>query len=307
MGAVALSNGLLLFSLLFLLASFGSGLMITPSYGVAAALFPERRGFAASFVTSFYSFAGFVGPSSAGYLLASYGWDAPFEAFASVGLVFFLVFLAVLGTGVRSSSRSALGTFGELLRKRVILVLAVAAFFADFGFLVYLSWTPKFLVSSFGASSGNATTIDSLFGVGLGLGGLGTLAGGALFDRIGGRKSATLSAVLPAMAMVGVYLANSYAVAILFVLLTGILANMFWSLLTAMCQVNVPEGKRTAATSLVQTSGFVGAFLGPGIAGLAGGPVSSVLISTAAVPYLLLMVVVVCFYRDPARLAPPRT
>jgi len=307
MGAITISHGLLSFSLLFLLASFGSGLMITPSYGVAAALFPERRGFAASFVTSFYSFAGFVGPSSAGYLLASYGWDAPFAAFASVGLVFFLVFLAVLGTGARSSSANALNTFGELLHKRVILALAVAAFFADFGFLVYLSWTPKFLLSTFGASGGSATTIDSLFGVGLGLGGLGTLTGGALFDRIGGRKSATLSAVLPAMAMFGVYVANSYALAILFVILTGILANMFWSLLTAMCQVNVPQEKRTAATSLVQTSGFVGAFLGPGIAGAAGGPVASVLISTAAVPYLLLMVVVVFFYRDPASIVPPRT
>jgi len=82
---------------------------------------------------------------------------------------------------------------------------------------------------------------------------------------------------------------------------------MFWSLLTAMCQVNVPEERRTAATSLVQTSGFVGAFLGPGIAGIAGGPVSSVLIMTAAVPYILLMAVVVFFYRDPARPAPPRT
>jgi len=307
MGAITISHGLLSFSLFFLLASFGSGLMITPSYGVAAALFPERRGFAASFVTSFYSFAGFVGPSSAGYLLASYGWDAPFAAFASVGLVFFLVFLAVLGTGARSSSANALNTFGELLHKRVILALAVAAFFADFGFLVYLSWTPKFLLSTFGASGGSATTIDSLFGVGLGLGGLGTLTGGALFDRIGGRKSATLSAVLPAMAMFGVYVANSYALAILFVILTGILANMFWSLLTAMCQVNVPQEKRTAATSLVQTSGFVGAFLGPGIAGAAGGPVASVLISTAAVPYLLLMVVVVFFYRDPASIVPPRT
>ncbi len=307
MAAVAVSHGLVSFSLFFLLASFGSGLMITPSYGVAAALFPERRGFAASFVTSFYSFAGFVGPSSAGYLLASYGWDAPFAEFAAVGLAFFLVFLAVLGTGARSTSASALRTFGELLRKRVILVLAVAAFFADFGFLVYLSWTPKFLISSFGASGGSSTTIDSLFGVGLGLGGLGTLTGGALFDRIGGRKSATIAAILPAMAMLGVYLANSYAVAILFVILTGILANMFWSLVTAMCQVNVPEDRRTAATSLVQTSGFVGAFLGPGIAGVLGGPVSSVLIFTTAVPYLLLMLVVVFFYRDPPRISPSRT
>jgi len=306
MGAVTVSGGLLSFSVPFLVASFGSGLMITPSYGVAAALFPERRGLAASFVTSFYSFAGFVGPSSAGYLLASYGWDAPFAAFAAVGLVFFLVFLAVLGTGVRSTSTSALSTFGELLRKRVILVLAVAAFFADFGFLVYLSWTPKFLLSSFGASGVSATTIDSFFGIGLGLGGLGTLAGGTLFDRIGGRKSATLSAILPATVMVGVYEANSYAVAIVFVILTGILANMFWSLLTAMCQLNVPKEERTAATSLVQTSGFVGAFLGQGIAGVAGGPVSSVLILTSAVPYLLLMVVVVFFYRDPARSAVPK-
>jgi MFS family permease len=307
MGAITLTSGLLFFSLLFLLASFGSGLMITQSYGVAAALFPERKGFAASFVTSFYSFAGFVGPSTAGYLLAAYGWHAPFAGYAAVGLVFFVVFLAVLGTGVRTSSTSALSTFGELLRRRVILVLAVAAFFADFGFLVYLSWTPKFLVSSFGAAGWSATTIDSIFGVGLGLGGLGTLASGTLFDRIGGRKSATLSAVLPAIAMFGVYLANSFAVAILFVLLGGILANMFWPLLTAMCQVNVPEEKRTAATSVVQTAGFVGAFLGPGIAGVAGGPVSTVLILTSAVPYLLLMVVVASFYRDPKRSAPPRT
>jgi len=306
MAVISVSAGLLSFSAPFLIAAFGSGLMITPSYGVAAALFPERRGFAASFVTSFYSFAGFLGPSSAGFLLASYGWDAPFAAFAAVGLVFFLVFVAVLGTGLRSSSTSALGTFGDLLRKRVIVVLAVAAFFADFGFLVYLSWTPKFLITSFSSSGASTTTIDSFFGIGLGLGGVGTLVGGALFDRIGGRKSASLAAILPAIAMLGVYLANSYEVAIFFVLLTGILANMFWSLLTAMCQVNVPEERRTAATSLVQTSGFVGAFLGPGIAGVAGGPVSSVLILTSAVPYLLLMVVVVFFYRDPIRAVLPK-
>ncbi len=304
MGVVAVSSGLLSFSIPFLVAAFGSGLMITPSYGVAAAMFPGRRGLAASFVTSFYSFAGFVGPSSAGFLLASYGWDAPFAAFAAIGLLFFVVFVAVLGTGVSSTSTTAFSAFGELLRKRVILVLAVSAFFADFGFLVYLSWTPKFLLSSFGASGVSSTTIDSFFGIGLGLGGLGTLAGGTLFDRVGGRRSATLSAVLPAISMLGVYEARSYPVAILFVILTGILGNMFWSLLTAMCQVNVPEGRRTAATSLVQTSGFVGAFLGPGIAGVVGGPVSSVLVFTSAVPYLLLLVMVVGFYRDPPSAQP---
>jgi len=74
---------------------------------------------------------------------------------------------------------------------------------------------------------------------------------------------------------------------------------MFWSLITAMCQVNVPEEKRTAATSVVQTSGFVGAFLGPGIAGVAGGPVAPVLIATSVLPYVVLMAVVLTLYRDP--------
>jgi len=307
MGTIVLSNGLVFFSLFFLLASFGSGLMITPSYGLAAALFPQRRGFAVSFVTSGYNFSGFVGPAATGYLLATYGWDAPFAAFAAIAIAFFLVFLGVLGRGVPSSSTSALSTFTELLRTRVIMVLAVAAFFADFGFLAYLSWAPKFLVSNFGAAGGGATTIDSVFGIGLGLGGFGTLAGGSLFDRIGGRKSATISGVLPAVVLIGVYLANSFTLAVAFVLLTGLFSNMFWSLLTAMCQVNVPPERRTAATSVVQTAGFVGAFLGPGIAGVAGGPVASVLILTSAVPFGVLALVVAFLYRDPKRSEPPKT
>jgi len=307
MGAITLTSGILLFSLLFILAAFGSGLMITPSYGLAAAVFPNRKGLAASFVSASYNFAGFVGPASAGYLLTYYGWHAPFAEFAAVGLVFFGVFLAVLGGGISSSSTNALKTFAELARNKVILVIAVGAFLGDFGFLTYLSWTPKFLASSFGAAGGSATTIDTFFGIGLGLGGLGTLAGGGLFDKIGGRRSATLSGVLPALAMVGVYLANSFTVAVFFVLLTGMLANVFWALTTAMCQVNVPAERRTAATSLVQTSGFVGAFLGPGVAGAAGGPVSGVLILTAAVPYILLAVLVSTFYRDPRPSSPPRT
>ncbi len=307
MGAVTVSNGLTLFSFLFLVASFGSGLMITPSYGVAAELFPKRRGFAASFVTSGYSFSGFVGPSTAGYLLTAYGWYAPFAAFAVIGVVFFAVVLAALGRGVRSSSVSPLNAFNELLRMRVIRVVAVAAFFADFGFLVYLSWAPKFLFSSFGAAGASVTTIDTFFGVGLGLGGIGTLLGGSLFDRIGGRKSATLAGILPAAVLLGVYLADSFVVALVFVILVGFFGNMFWSLITAMCQVSVPEGRRTAATSLVQTAGFVGALLGPGIAGVAGGSVYWVLILTSAVPYLVLASVAAFLYRDPERSSPPRT
>jgi MFS transporter, DHA1 family, inner membrane transport protein len=307
MGVTTVANSLPVFSGLFLVASFGSGLMITPSYGLASALIPQRKGFAVSFVTSGYNFAGFVGPSATGYLLTAYGWGAPFAAFAVLGIAFFFVFLAALGRGVRSASTSPLSTFAELLRTKVIRVLAVAAFFADLGFLVYLSWAPKFLLSSFASGGASATTIDTIFGVGLGLGGIGTLAGGALFDRFGGRKSATLAGVLPAIVLFGVFVANSFVLAVVFVLLTGLFANMFWSLITAMCQVSVPEERRTAATSVVQTAGFVGALLGPGIAGVIGGPVPPVLILTSAAPYVVLAVVVASLYRDPKPSTPPRT
>ncbi len=307
MAAVTISAGIAAFSALFLVASLGSGLVITPSYSIAAALFPKRKGFAASYVSAGYNFAGFIGPAATSYLLAGYGWNAPFLMFTGVGLLIFLVVIAVLGRGAPPSSGSGLRSFASLLKIRVVRVLSLAVFFADLGFLVYLSWAPKFLALNFGATASDATTLDSVFGIGLGLGGLGTLAGGNLYDRIGGRKSIVVAGLLPAGALVGTYLAPSFLVVVVFVLLTGILGNIFWPLITAMCQENVSQQDRTAATSVVQTAGFVGAFIGPGLAGAAGGPIAPVLLLTSAAPYLVLTFIGGVFYVDPKRQAAPRT
>jgi len=85
--------------------------------------------------------------------------------------------------------------------------------------------------------------------------------------------------------------------------LTGFLCNSFWPLMTAMAQVSVPEGQVTSATSLVQTAGFIGAFIGPGLAGLIGGAVSSALILATVVPYVVFFSVILTSYRNPR--APP--
>jgi len=181
-----------------------------------------------------------------------------------------------------------------------VLVLAVADFFADLGFLVFVSWTPKYLISAFSVTGGGTATIDTIFGVGVGLGGLGALTAGVLFDRLGGRRSALLSASLSALAFAGLYLATPLPLALAVVLVTGFLSNSFWPLLTAMAQVSVPEGQVTSATSVVQTAGFVGAFIGPGLAGLIGGAVSSALVLATVVPYAVFFVVIMTWYRDPA-------
>jgi MFS transporter, ACS family, hexuronate transporter len=297
--AVLAAHSLLEFSAFFFLASFGTGLVITPSYGVIASLLPERRGLAVSLISAAYSSGGFVGPSLAGYLLVWRGWDAPFAALAVIGAGFTIFFGAVLGRSKSGSVQRSI-SYRKALASRAVVVLACADFFADLGFLVFVSWTPKYLISAFAVSGGGTATIDTIFGVGVGLGGVGALAAGVLFDRIGGRRSILLMGSLSALSFLGLYLASPLPLALILVLVAGFLSNSFWPLLTAMAQVSVPEGQRTSAISVVQTAGFVGAFIGPGLAGLIGGAVSSALILATVVPYAAFLSIIATGYRNPA-------
>lgn len=297
-GLVLAASELAEFSAVFFAASFGIGLVITPSYGVIALLLPERRGLAVSLVSTAYSSGGFVGPSLAGYLVVYHGWDAPFLALALIGVAFTAFFAAM---NRRSGARAASSpiSFAGVIRKRAVLALSVADFFADFGFLVFVSWTPKYLISTFTATGGTAATVDTIFGVGVGLGGIGALVAGAMFDRIGGRRSLLFCGGLSAISFVALYLSAPLALALSIVLFAGFLSNTFWPLFTAMAQVSVPEGQVTSATSVVQTAGFVGAFLGPGVAGVLGGAASPAMLATTVVPYTVFLCVVLGFYRDP--------
>src|SRR5271155_5888694 len=301
--AVPAAHSLPEFSVFFFLASFGTGLVITPSYGVIASLLPGRRGLAVSLISAAYSSGGFVGPSLAGFLLVYRGWDAPFAALAVIGAGFAVFFAVVLRRSAREQQARPPISYRRALASRAMVALAAADFFADLGFLVFVSWTPKYLITAFSVTGGGTATVDTVFGIGVGLGGVGALVSGVLFDRLGGRKSALLSGGLSAMSLLALYLASPLPLALAIVLLTGFLCNSFWPLMTAMAQVSVPEGQVTSATSLVQTAGFIGAFIGPGLAGLIGGAVSSALILATVVPYVVFFSVILTSYRNPR--APP--
>jgi MFS family permease len=303
--AVVATRSLWEFSAFFFIASFGTGLVITPSYGVIALLLPGRRGFAVSLISAAYSSGGFVGPSLAGYLLVYRGWDAPFVALALIGAAFTAFFAAVLGRSRRAELSQSPISYAKALASRAIVALVVADFFADLGFLVFVSWTPKYLISAFAVSGGGTATIDSVFGIGVGLGGVGALTAGVLFDRLGGKRSALLMGGLSGLSFAGLYLATPLSLALVLVLVAGFLSNSFWPLFTAMAQVSVPEGQVTSATSVVQTAGFIGAFIGPGLAGLIGGAVSSALILTTVVPYAIFLFVILTRYQNPAAAGRP--
>jgi MFS family permease len=298
---VVSAQSLLAFSSLFFLASLGIGMVITPSYGIIASLLPGRRGLAVSLLSASYSSGGFVGPSLAGYLLVSYGWDSPFVALAVIGGVFTAFFAAMFARSGKRTRPQGQISFRKALASRAIMALAIADFFADLGFLVFVSWTPKYLISAFSVSGARTATVDTVFGIGVGLGGVGALAAGVLFDRLGGKRSAILSGALTALSLGCLYVATPLTLALGVVLVSGFISNSFWPLVTAMAQVSVREDLVTSATSVVQTAGFIGAFIGPALAGLIGGAESPALILSTVVPFVIFLLVIVSMYNEPPR------
>lgn len=305
-GAVAETRSLGVFSAVFFLASLGIGMVITPCYAIVASLLPERRGLAVSLLSAAYSSGGFVGPSLAGFLIVYYGWSAPFLALAIIGAGFTAFFAAMFGRQREKEPKQRPIQYRKVLGSRAILALCVADFFADFGFLVFVSWTPKYLISAFAVTGGAAASVDTVFGVGVGLGGVGALAAGVMFDRMGGRKSILLCGGLSAVSFAGLYLATPLSLALVVVVVTGFLSNTFWPLMTAMAQVSVGEEQVTSATGVVQSAGFLGAFLGPAVTGLIGGAVSAPLLLTTVLPYAAFLLTIAAFYRGAERrLSPP--
>jgi MFS transporter, ACS family, hexuronate transporter len=295
---VATGVNLIAFLTLFTIASFGSGLIIPTSYAVVASILPQRRGIGAGLVSSAYNLAGLIGPAIVGYLLLYYEWSTSLLFIPVGGVVAVIVYLAVIPSTAGNAPPAPKGQFRSLLANRTILLLAMGGFLADAAFVTYLSWTPKFLLTSFDVSGSATALVDLLFGVGIGLGGLGIFVAGFLFDRIGGRTSAVLGGAAATGATLGVYLSSSLLVAVALVVVGSFFLNWFWSLLTVMSQTSVPKESRSASTSLVQTAALLGAFVGPGLAGILGGAQTIPLLLAVVAPNALYTLVMAFFYRD---------
>ncbi len=291
------SASLVTFSLLIMVSSLGSGLFIPAVYGAVSLLMPKRRGLGAGIVSSAYNVGGLVGPALIGYLLLFYFWGISFLAIALSGAISIAVFLFAFRGEMGGKTEGTRGQLRLVLHNRSVVVLALAALLADGSFVTYLSWTPEFLLRTFDVSGSFTAVVDLLFGIGIGLGGIGVFVAGFLLDKIGGRRSAALGGVLATLATAGLYLSGSLYASLLLMLVGSFFLNWFWTLVTVMSQLKVGANQRSAATSLVQAAGFVGACAGPGLAGLLGGARAVPLILTVVLPYVAY-VAVIAFYRD---------
>lgn len=175
--------------------AFGEGGTNPASHSLIADLYPEaRRG------TAMAVFA--LGPN-AGILLAfafggaigqAWGWRAALLAMGAAGLALAALTAWLLEDAPRSAAAHAPlpGTLtqclGELLAQRSLRQLLLAVIPASIAAYAAVGWLPAFLIRSHGmgtAAAGGALAL--LLGV---LGGIGTLAGGILADRLGARDPA---------------------------------------------------------------------------------------------------------------------
>ena len=127
-----------------------------------------------------------------GYLLLFYFWGISFLAIALSGAISIAVFLFAFRGEMGGKTEGTRGQLRLVLHNRSVVVLALAALLADGSFVTYLSWTPEFLLRTFDVSGSFTAVVDLLFGIGIGLGGIGVFVAGFLLDKIGGRRSAAL-------------------------------------------------------------------------------------------------------------------
>jgi len=297
---MSIDLGLATFTMLFMLSSLGSGLFIPAVYGLVSLILPKRRGVGAGIVSSSYNLGGLVGPAIIGYLLLYYYWGLSLLLISLAGVVSLVIFVGAFSGSSDEATQGARGQLRQVLRNRNVVVLALASLLADCGFVTYVSWTPSFLFRTFGVSGGLMAVVDLLFGIGVGLGGIGVFVAGFLLDRTGGKRSAVLGGSVSCLATLGLYLSGSLSLlaALLLMLVASFFLNWFWTLVTVMSQLRVSQSQRSAATSLVQSAGFVGACAGPGLAGLLGGATAVPLILTVVAPYVAYVAVIAFLYKN---------
>ncbi|MDG6997817.1 MAG: MFS transporter [Nitrososphaerota archaeon] len=295
-----LSSNYLIFATLFIFSGLGCGLMTTPTYSIAATIFPHRKGAAIGFVSAAYNIGAFIGPVLTGSLSGYFSWTVPLATIGLLGFVFSIILFSALRslkpTAQRTDRRIGLRKF---LGNRSFVIVMISMILGDFAFLSFITWTPEFLLRAL-SNQMSLTSIDAYFGVAVGLGGVGVTMAGLLLDRIGGKRSTLLGSAFATFSVVGLFLSDSLVTVLAFMFFAGFFSNWFWGLLSTMAQSYVSSERKTDAVALAQTAAFVGAFTGPAAAGLltASFNIGSALLLVVSLPYAALTILMLFLHDD---------
>ncbi|MFI5421224.1 MAG: MFS transporter, partial [Nitrososphaerales archaeon] len=189
-----------------------------------------------------------------------------------------------------------------MLSNKNLVMIATSMLLADFAFLSFVSWTVEFIQNKFVLTQEAAIALALYFGIAAGIGGIGVIVGGMIYDKFGGKRTSLLCGTAMAALSFSLFVSDSYLFTIAAMFATGFFSNWFWGILTAMAQDNVSAGLRPTAVSFVQSVAFAGALLGPAVAGFlieTSAPSSAFpLIATVSLPFAIFTFIILFVYRD---------
>lgn len=300
LGASSFARTLAFFAPFFIISGLGCGLMTTPTYSMAATIFPSRKGAAIGLVSATFNLGGFVGPTFSGILLSYLGWQYPFLVMAILGILFIFLFRFGLSKFKTPSEKTSTlkKDLMSLIASKNILVIGVTMFLTDLGFFAYVTYTIGYFSERFSLFGGALVPIDLYFGLAIAIGSLGAFLLGLLYDRVGGKFVAVLVCAVIAISSFALFSGENLLIAISLIFVIGLFLNSPFGILSILAQANVPSYLRASAVSFVQTAAFAGGVLGLAVAAVLFGKNvnASPLVATVAVPYTISAIIMAALY-----------
>lgn len=199
------------------------------------------------------------------------GWPAIFPAFATLGAVGLVAFLAATAGGsfrdAVDSSAPDRAAFLDVFRSRAVWTLATLCFLAFSLYLFLNTWLPSYLNEELDVSIALAGALTALFPA---VGVVSRTSGGVLSDRaFGGRRRpvVVLSFAGAAPALAGFVHFPAVAAVVALTVLSGFAVQLAIGLLFSYVTEVVPDAVTTTAISTMTSVGLFGAFVAPIAAG----------------------------------------
>ncbi len=218
-----------------------------------------------------------------GWLEQLYGWRSAFLALGAPGLLLAVVLRFTMREPPRGHSQGGVKIQAETPPVKAVVLymwriptfwhMALGGSLQAFGTYAIFQWMPSFLVRTHHMQSGE---IGSWLALIIGGGGaIGSLAGGYFADRLSRRDMRwqmwlpAICMLLAAPASLGIYLTDSRAIALGFLVLPVTLVNSYLGPTFAITQTLAPLRMRAMASAvLIFALTFIGLGLGPQAVGI---------------------------------------
>lgn len=184
---------------------------------IIAAWFQKDRGRAMGIYTTATSLAVVTANMTIPPISAAHGWQIAFRLLGALTLFWAVVAVALLRNSPNKtrSPRVTRSDLASLLRKRTLVLLSVAGFFALWGVIGFTSWANALMTKGLGITPVTAGAIMATYGIGAALAKPGI---GWFSDLIGGRRMLISMVVLALFAVALVLFGQAKTISELYIL-----------------------------------------------------------------------------------------